>query len=160
MSGGPNRTLGPGLIAGLFIGLLVGLLLGIHWCWSLAGYYDVMLVVEDATTSKVLTRDGVYVGSLTFAGLAIFGFTILGKALVIGRGDTRKQNLGSFLVISGTLFIIVLYVCFAFQLVLFSALLMGIATVVAVIVIMAGAVLLAPKRKGPSNVGQVGLSTL
>lgn len=134
----------------MFIGLLVGLVLGIHWCFGLDGYYDVMSVMGNEAALKALTWDGVFVGSLTFAGLAMFGFTILGKALALDS-DNKQQRIGSMLVIGGTLFIIILYVRFAFQSALFTTSMMADATMVLVIVIMAGAVLLAPKRKEPAN---------
>lgn len=109
--------------------------------------------VENETPADTLRPDDVYVGSLTFAGLAMFGFAILGKALSVGRGDTKKQNLGSSLVIFGTLLIIVIHVLFAFQMMDAAMSDVALATLGAVFIIMAGAVLLAPKRKDPPSKG-------
>lgn len=61
-----------------------------------------------------LTKDAVYVGSLTFVGLVMFGSTMLVRAFYINKLDTRKQNIGAGLVIGGTWFLAGTHIMFAF----------------------------------------------
>ena len=107
-----KQTFTQGLGAGLFVGLLVGLVIGIEWCLSLGGYRAIDMVVENGV--GVLTRDGAFMGSLTLVGLVLFGSTILIRAFGVNRSDSKKQNIGSLMVIGATLFLGIFYTHYAF----------------------------------------------
>lgn len=134
-----DRTFGGGFVVGLFVGLLVGLIIGIQWCLSLVGYYTVPPVVEN-DGSDVLTQNGVYMGSLSLAGLVMFGSTILIRAFGVNKFDTWKQNAGSFMVIGSTLFLAIFHAHYAFWYPnSFSTLWMYVGSVASFLVFMIGA---------------------
>lgn len=54
------------------------------------------------TAGDELSRDAVYMDSLTFAGLVVFGSTILMRASRITNQDRKRQNAGAVVAVCGT----------------------------------------------------------
>lgn len=99
-----------------------------------------------------LSKDAVYVGSLTFIGLVLFGSAMLSRAFEITRKNTQKQSIGASLVISGTLFVAILYLKYAFEYPdTFQESTMIWMTILLFVAIIIGAGMLAPNPKNSSN---------
>lgn len=64
--------------------------------------------------SDKLSRDAVYVGSLTFAGLALFGSTLLAKA-TLSSTKTQKQKWGVALLYIASFTLIAVHIAFPFM---------------------------------------------
>ena len=74
---------------------------------------DIPVVVKEMS-EYVLSRDAVYMGSLTFAGLAVFGSSISVYAYSINRRYTWQQKGGALVFTGGTLTLALFHISFAF----------------------------------------------
>ena len=100
-----KRTFAAGLLVG---GVVVG---GVCLLWlpgmpdipgsqseNSAGGTGILVKVTEMPADR-LTRDAVYMGSMTFAGLALFSSTMLGR---IRRLDSTGRRVAAFLVLVGS----------------------------------------------------------
>ena len=129
------------------VSLLVGLLL---WDVEVSALSDIP-PSRDTAPSGELHRDAVYMGSMTFAGLALFGSIMLLRAFDINKYDSLKQKGGAMAVVVGTLVMVVLHVTFAFGYFEFPPSIVALFTVGLVVVIVVGAGLVAPNSKEQSK---------
>ena len=86
-------------------------------------------------------------GSMAFAGLALFGSTILIRAFAITKYDSWKQRGGAMAVVAGTLFVAILHVGLAFGYFQLQLPIIFWATAVPMAGVVAGAGLVAPNSK-------------
>lgn len=106
--------------------------------------------VSGMESEDKLDRDAAYVGSMTFAGLALFGSTILLRALGVTKHDSWMQKLGALLVIGGTWALIIIHVNFAFGLeVLLPSVMIWITICLAGMIVIGGGVVYHYSKEPP-----------
>lgn len=117
---------------------------------------DSLLANDDTDT---LARDAIYVGSMTFAGLVLFGSTLLTRIYGVTRSDTRIRRLAFIVVVVGLLSLAFVHIWFATTCCVgdyaHTLVQVGYLSIILSVVVIGGYVLLATSQPSSSTLEQM-----